>query len=736
MRIDCQKAIGLIKQYLSNDIAYPFFVAANSSLDLWSIISSLPDNLCTISASDFCSEDGLPDEDAIYSVMENTSSPLLIKGVGDYIALSEKTDFLGRIAGQTFPKKIIVLCRNIGTLLEKLYLQNTKFGLNRWCELVSNTDLLVVRVMPDVPIQKIEGFKALLKYMEGYPSGKAYVSTEVDISCAKVIMSAYDALREEDTAFIIPENALTKEQWTDYLVRKNLDTNDPFHWKSYLRLLLDGATTPYFKLVLQHSPNYDCYCKELLNALLRVPCSSDTFRQLYQERKMFLRLYPDIDMSEYIRDTLEKDSDRIFYLTNNTVMERHAIVEEIARHRIDPKQLEEIYPDITLYLNKYTFSGDGKEFFTEYFERYKTQKISNKLQQDFLDKVIEISKPGNRKYNSLPTRELLIMQMKGQNCGLFWIDALGVEYLGYIKSLAKEMRLWIDVRNGRSFLPTLTGMNRSFYENWEGYKFPKESRLDTIKHEGAGAASSTDPAIHLAEELAIIRESLEKIKNCLVNHTANVESVLLVSDHGASRLCVLNHHENKWKITRWDMEESGKHSGRCCMISDADECPESATQDKGYWVLANYDRFKGGRLSGNCVEVHGGASLEEVVVPVIKFTLANESIVCKVYSVEDDVATIIKPLDGPIIMQLYCSKTTANISVVIRDKTYTGKQNALNPALFDINLNTHNEIWRSSTIYEGTVFDGDNEITVIRFRVQRTRRATRNEGDGADFFGS
>ena len=46
-----------------------------------------------------------------------------------------------------------------------------------------------------------------------------------------------------------------------------------------------------------------------------------------------------------------------------------------------------------------------------------------------------------------------------------------------------------------------------------------------------------------------------------------------------------------------------------------------ASDGKSYWVLANYDRFKGGRKAS--VEVHGGASLEEVVVPVIEFTLAT-----------------------------------------------------------------------------------------------------------------
>ena len=48
------------------------------------------------------------------------------------------------------------------------------------------------------------------------------------------------------------------------------------------------------------------------------------------------------------------------------------------------------------------------------------------------------------------------------------------------------------------------------------------------------------------------------------------------------------------------------------------EYGEEKTKENGYWVLANYDRFKGGRPAN--IEVHGGATLEEVTVPVIEIT--------------------------------------------------------------------------------------------------------------------
>ena len=295
------------------------------------------------------------------------------------------------------------------------------------------------------------------------------------------------------------------------------------------------------------------------------------------------------------------------------------------------------------------------------------------------------------------------------------------------------MGLWIEISVGRCTLPTLTEFNRAFFDNWVGFKCPKEPNLDKIKHEGVASQQSTGPAIHLADELRIIRDSLVTIKSCLVNH--NAEFFLLVSDHGASRLCVLNQHENRWQITHWQMEEYGKHSGRCCPKSDADECPESATENNDFWVLANYDRFKGGRRAN--IEVHGGASLEEVVVPIIKITLVNEAVDCHVLGTPiDEVATIIKPLDGPTIMPIYCSKSSANLCLKIKGKTYQATRNGTNPTEFSVDLSVYNEVWSSSFTFDAVAFDGDNELSTFQFKVQRNRRMTRNDRDGTDFFGN
>jgi hypothetical protein len=69
------------------------------------------------------------------------------------------------------------------------------------------------------------------------------------------------------------------------------------------------------------------------------------------------------------------------------------------------------------------------------------------------------------------------------------------------------------------------------------------------------------------------------------------------------------------------LDNQGNHSGRCCPVPDDPNIPEIAYEN-GFAVLANYDRFKGGRAAN--VEVHGGATLEETVIPIIELTLKPE----------------------------------------------------------------------------------------------------------------
>ena len=133
----------------------------------------------------------------------------------------------------------------------------------------------------------------------------------------------------------------------------------------------------------------------------------------------------------------------------------------------------------------------------------------------------------------------------------------------------------------------------------------------------------------------------------------------MIADHGASRLAVLHDTENIW-----EMAEKGQHSGRCCPKSDTDEKPENVTESNDFWCIANYDRFKGGRKA--LVEVHGGATLEEITIPIIEVSKQEKKI------------TVALRNNGPLfrsmkqspILKIFVEKDSKNIVVEVEGIRY------------------------------------------------------------------
>ena len=202
------------------------------------------------------------------------------------------------------------------------------------------------------------------------------------------------------------------------------------------------------------------------------------------------------------------------------------------------------------------------------------------------------------------------------------MDAMGVEYLSYILAECKELGMNAHVAVCRSELPSITSCNKEFLDLFSDGKLPIVSikDIDDIKHHGKDDYDfyrNSKLPIHLMKELEIVKETLVRIKEKISSGT--IERAFMIADHGASRLAVLHDTENIW-----EMAEKGEHSGRCCPKSDIDEKPEYATDAGDFWALANYDRFKGGRKAN--VEVHGGATLEELCVPVIELSILDKNL--------------------------------------------------------------------------------------------------------------
>jgi hypothetical protein len=304
----------------------------------------------------------------------------------------------------------------------------------------------------------------------------------------------------------------------------------------------------------------------------------------------------------------------------------------------------------------------------------------------------------------LPTRGSVLEKLKDRRAHLIWLDALGCEFLGFIQRKSAELGLKITINVTRAKLPTLTSVNRDFYDEWVGTK-DQSKRLDALKHgdfDSCGHDCSKIP-VELVYELNTLDEILKSIAGHL--KAGKFPSVILASDHGATRLGVIGENE-----LLWELPEKGKHSGRCCKSSEYDgPLPRYVTHDddNAWNVMANYSRFRGGRKGD--VEVHGGATLEEVVVPVIKFELLDMALKIEILTKE------VKPhyKDSTIKLVLFCAQPLENLSVEFNSKRYFCATMPDAPLKHEVVLPKPR-----AGEYTLATYDGDTQLNSVTFSVK------------------
>ena len=69
---------------------------------------------------------------------------------------------------------------------------------------------------------------------------------------------------------------------------------------------------------MKASPSYEEYRKHLFDIILDIPRKSKDFKSLYYQRKGLLKDLAESDLANYVAMSLQKGSERVFYLTDNT----------------------------------------------------------------------------------------------------------------------------------------------------------------------------------------------------------------------------------------------------------------------------------------------------------------------------------------------------------------------------------------------------------------------------------
>lgn len=611
-----------------------------------------------------------------------------------------------------------------------------------------------------VGFKPLNGIQGLLKYMEKMDDAKLQIHPALTVltnfrtslfrqSLYSVTESTgiYDAVCQKYPDLVLTKNEYgTQEQWGWLLNAMNgVDTFSAFvcsnfgatsnliaHldsvlesgdknrlWLLWLALQVFGAgTNKYVTRIIAKSDSVETFERSLYSELLNIKHDAPMFDTYYAERKRILDTIP--ENLPYIDDYCDQigmhEKYAVCYLTAASERERYELVKSLSIYDYSEDELGTIlkngFPDIYCYMQPFTFDVINTKLpdtdnllrgeLTAYFAQYKQQKLTNRIFDDFISKVDNHAV--DRPFMKLQPRSSIVSKIDKDKTGFFFFDALGVEYLAYIQSKCEKYGLVSEFAIGRCELPSITSANKEFENTCPNVK--KISDLDELKHHSMIYDYATCPyPIHLFRELEIIDTELRRIQTQLAQGT--IQKAVILSDHGASRLAVLYGKESASNI---ELAEKGVHSGRCCKIDEDPNLPQASYED-GYAVLANYERFKGSRAAN--LEVHGGATLEEVLVPVITLVRKPDNIT---YCFVDPVIKFKMGQDARITMfsNMPMKQPRIQVNGIFYDGTFVGDKKHAEFIMPEL---------KRTNSYEALVYDGDKNVGVtLSFSIERATK--------------
>jgi len=469
-------------------------------------------------------------------------------------------------------------------------------------------------------------------------------------------------------------------------------------WLLWLTLKTSNLSDSYIKSVMLKCDKYENFESRYADVILDFDTTEHSY---YAERRIRLgSILNESIMRIYIKKAEAKGNDIIYYLTDVFEVEREAIIKwcslqnTLSSHELS--LIRNAYPMLYDYLDKYNYKN---EIFNNYFYQYKLNKVRNRITDEFLSLVNDIAI--ERPYNSLQTRNQVFESLDKNDASVLFVDALGLEFMSIISSLCKKNSLVFDMSIVRANIPSITAENKYFLEGVE--REPDYRLLDTLKHKGKDKYNyeKTKLPIHITKELEYINE----IINLVLDRLDSSDRVIVVTDHGASRLAVINKKKQTYPV-----DSKVRELGRCCEyyegIGDL-SIPYWTKDDEGqYCVLANYDRFGG--KGAPVVETHGGATLEEVAIPVITFRRLGEQAKIGIVGSKE----IQFKLRQKCTIKFFISKPYENVQLRINDDYYD--------CAFDGYHYTSMPDIKKAGKYVGEVYSDGNKVGKIDFTLVRS----------------
>lgn len=368
------------------------------------------------------------------------------------------------------------------------------------------------------------------------------------------------------------------------------------------------------------SSNVSDIPNKIMHEIFRVRLNKPEWIEEYRKLVAGMAILPDEQFFKEL-DQIPAYETRLEFMTGTSRKERIYLIRMVGKWmRTDATQvlasskLKAIYPELYEYLNHEVHKAD--EEYTAYMSRYKAHKLENSLPFD------DDTYFNGFETDSYDNRYSVLSEYIDDETAVLWIDAMGAEWLPLLN--------WTITQNCdatikktaivQANLPTETCYNALWNEMDIPYN--KLDKLDKLAHKGV--IDEPDYYACVEEQLAFVTGIHAKITDLLKEY----RRVIVTGDHGTSRLAARCFHTKDGMIVPKDSIVCSH--GRYCKL------PENATYSMPnvklvkradgaqYAIYSNYDHFKqsgfaAGAHDDNPVygEVHGGATPEEVLVPLV-----------------------------------------------------------------------------------------------------------------------
>lgn len=693
-----------VDKYLTSSSTTPRFVNIQNIQDLNTFLNYYHvGNNRFFTVSDYCKADEIMRIDELQNDLLSQNDNVFITRLTSYFKLQGKAVLIKQLqnfSSRSFNTHVVILCYQCEEYLNfKDNIRTSQFIYKVDGDISDIAN--IVFISPEIPVPSdakiIHGIHNIANTLEQTDGGKIYVITKKSKS---TFPNSIIFIEEENNAFDvlcnIDENTKslyshfgTTEQWNvalqniskygcwenwiskkfgvgiNYAIYQWNHFTEQEKWLYFIALKMKPTNDNWcIEYAISQSYNYEVFMQNIYRSILSLEHTNKDYWEKYDIRKKLLISIGGCESEaiDYIKMVKSKQQYAIYYLSDSSKYEKEMILELLYQYseQFSKKEikniLHHIYPDMADYISVYHFDS---EVLTKYFNEYCYQKMVNKIDTEFLKTVNHQAKL--REFNLLlPHRAEKVEKLNKNKCKLYFVNALGAEYLGFITAKCREKNINVAISVCRCELPSITCFNKEFLNSFSLEQImPTIKSLDHIKHHAEENYEKTKLPFHLIQELEIVDEIISNIKATLEKD--DMERVYMISDYGSSRLAMIHESECQWKMT-----SNGQYFGRCCTVNEMDIQSEYIIQENGFWILANYDRLKGNKTTS--MEVHGGASLEEIVVPIIEFTN-------KIQNIEFIIDTKLPITIGfrkKAQIQLFSKTILENVSVCVKSDSVRG----------------------------------------------------------------